>query len=102
MSTTATYDRALDLMSKARGEGAGAMLLATAKTVLAAMADGLSAAHDYRRLTSGGLAPDAAARRVFADHFRPRCRGSPMIGGERAPPGYPERRSPFRSDLDGL
>jgi hypothetical protein len=72
MNTTATYDRALDMLSRARAQEAGAALVAGARIVLSAIGDGLSAAHDYRRLTSSGLAPDAAAQRVFADHFRAR------------------------------
>jgi DNA-binding MurR/RpiR family transcriptional regulator len=72
MNTTATYDRALDLLSRARAQEAGAAFVAGARIVFAAIGDGLSAAHDYRRLTSSGLAPDAAAQRVFADHFRTR------------------------------
>ena len=72
MNTTATYDRALDLLSRARAQEAGAALVAGAKIVLSAISDGLSAAHHYRRLTSSGLAPDAAAQRVFADHFQAR------------------------------
>ena len=52
--------------------GRGAGVLGTLRIVLDAMRVGLSAAHDYRALTGRGLAPDAAAERVFADHFAAR------------------------------
>jgi hypothetical protein len=72
MTTIASFDRTLGLLAKARTNEIGATLLAAAKTVVGAISDGLSAAHDYRALTSRGMAPDEAAQRIFADHFQAR------------------------------
>jgi hypothetical protein len=70
MSTTTSYDDARDFMPKAESAQARRpSLLASLKTVLQAMSEGLSAAQRYRELTGRGVAPDVAARRVFADHF---------------------------------
>jgi len=71
MRPTATYPDVLEFLPKAAEHtvGRGGAALAKLRIVLDAMADGLSAAHDYQELTSRGLAPGAAAQRVFADHF---------------------------------
>jgi hypothetical protein len=74
MRPTTTYPDTLHFLPEAVGNdtGRGAALFAAVKTVLGALRDGLSAAHDYRNLTGRGVAPDAAASRVFADHFEAR------------------------------
>jgi len=73
MRPTSTYPSALDFLTETGGHDTGwRTFLAAAGTVLQAVGDGLSAAHDYEVLTARGLAPDAAARRVFADHFETR------------------------------
>ena len=73
MSTITSYDDALDFLPKAeRVQTRRPSLLATVKTVLQAMSEGLSAARDYQELTGRGVAPGEAARRIFADHFETR------------------------------
>jgi hypothetical protein len=73
MRPTSTYPEALAFAPETAGADAERRtLLDLARAVLLAMTDGLSAAHDYEVLTARGLAPDAAARRVFADHFETR------------------------------
>jgi hypothetical protein len=74
MRPTTTYPDTLHFLPEAAGNEAkrGATIFAAVKTVLAALRDGLSAAHEYRKLTGRGVAPDAAASRVFADHFEAR------------------------------
>ncbi len=74
MRPTTTYPDTLHFLPEAAGNDTarGAALLGAIRTVLGALRDGLSAAHDYRKLTARGVAPDAAASRVFADHFEAR------------------------------
>ncbi|HJZ42143.1 MAG TPA: hypothetical protein VJ233_00340 [Hyphomicrobiaceae bacterium] len=74
MRPTTTYPDTLHFLPEAAGTdaGRGAALRAGIRTVLGAFRDGLSAAHDYKRLTARGVAPDAAASRVFAAHFEAR------------------------------
>lgn len=74
MRPTTTYPDTLHFLAEAAGNDTrrGTALLATIRTVLDALHDGLSAAHDYKKLTARGVAPDAAASRVFADHFEAR------------------------------
>ena len=71
MRPTATYPDVLEFLPKAaeHAVGRGGAALAKARVVLDVFSDALSAAHDYDELTSRGLAPGAAAQRVFADHF---------------------------------
>ena len=74
MRPTTTYPDTLHFLPQTAGNdtGRGAALFAAIKTVLEALRDGLSAAHDYKRLTARGVARDAAASRVFSDHFEAR------------------------------
>ena len=71
MRPTTTYPDTLHFLPKVAGNSTGrrAALLASIRTVLDALRDGLSAAHHYQELTGRGVPPDAAAQRVFADHF---------------------------------
>ena len=74
MRPTTTYPDVLEFLPKAaeQAAGRGGTLLAKVRLVLDVMGDGFSAAQEYRELTARGMAPDAAAQRVFADHFESR------------------------------
>jgi hypothetical protein len=73
MRPTSTYPAAAAFLPEAASaDRAPHTLLATLWAMLLAVRDGLSAAHDYQQLTARGMAPEAAARRVFADHFEAR------------------------------
>jgi hypothetical protein len=73
MRPTSTYPNALHLLPEAAGtESVRRTLLGTLWAMVLAIGDGLSAAHHYQQLTARGVAPDAAAQRVFADHFQAR------------------------------
>jgi hypothetical protein len=73
MSTIASTNDALDFLPRAeRARARRPSLLAGVKAIVRAMSEGLSAAQHYRELTARGVAPDVAARRVFAEHFETR------------------------------
>jgi hypothetical protein len=72
MRPTSTYPDAVAFLPEASNKTAPHTLLATLWAMVLAVRDGLSAAHDYQQLTAGGMPPEAAARRVFADHFEAR------------------------------
>ena len=69
MSTTTSYDDALDFLPKAKTPPKRPEFLAKIRLVLEAMREGHIASRRYRELTASGVPHDEAARRVFSEVY---------------------------------
>jgi len=69
MSTTTSYDDALDFLPKAKTVPKRPNFLAKVRLILDAMREGHTAARRYRELTTHGVPHDEAARRVFSEVY---------------------------------
>ena len=70
MSTTTSYDDALDFLPKAKTAPSARTSWPRSAWILDAMRDGHTAARRYRELTTHGVPHDEAARRVFSEVYR--------------------------------
>jgi len=69
MSTTTSYDDAVDFLPKAKTAPKRPNFLAMVRLILDAMREGHTAARRYRELTTHGVPHDEAARRVFSEVY---------------------------------
>ena len=69
MSTTTSYDDAVDFLPKAKTAPKRPNFLAKVRLILDAMLEGHTAARRYRELTTHGVPHDEAARRVFSEVY---------------------------------
>jgi hypothetical protein len=70
MSTTKSFDAALDFIPGAGHRHTLARFGKGLRTYWSALTEGLAAARNYHELTARGMPHDVAVRKIFNDHFR--------------------------------